>query len=243
MIPARLDYLEHVFCGLHKKDLKGAVVLDVGCGGGLFAEEVARLGCDVCGIDPSPGSIKAAVRHAKETGLAIDYRVAPGEALPFEDSTFDLVYCCDVLEHVEDVGAVISESARVLKANGIFLYDTINRTGLSRLLMIKIVQDWFRLAPPDLHDWRAFIKPRELYAVMRRFGLKPQDTVGLIPRLDPVANTRRLFEIRKLKRGEMTYAQFGRSIMFNRSRIKLMNYMGYAVKVSVKGAAKGGSGR
>ncbi len=194
------------------------------------AEEVARLGCQVTGVDLSPRSIEVAQRHAEQMGLTITYRVAPGEQLPFHDNTFDLVYCCDVLEHVSDVSVVIAGSAHVLKPGGMYLYDTINRTWLSKLMMITLAQDWLRIVPPNLHDWKQFIRPNELHNILTRHGLEPCDTIGLMPDMNPIKSIKRLFDLRKLKRNEMSYAEFGRGMMFQMSRLTFVNYMGYALK-------------
>jgi 2-polyprenyl-6-hydroxyphenyl methylase/3-demethylubiquinone-9 3-methyltransferase len=230
LVSARLDYLRHVFIKELGKDLKQTIVLDVGCGGGLFAEEVARLGCQVTGVDLSPRSIAVAQQHAEQMGLTITYRAASGEQLPFENNSFDLVYCCDVLEHVSDINAVIAESARVLKPGGMYLYDTINRTWLSKVMMITLVQNWLRIAPPDLHDWKQFIRPKELHDILRSHGLEPCDTIGVLPDMNPIASLKRLVAFWKVKRGKMTYAELGCSMVFRPSRFTFMNYMGYAMK-------------
>jgi 2-polyprenyl-6-hydroxyphenyl methylase / 3-demethylubiquinone-9 3-methyltransferase len=133
-----------------------------GCGGGFLAEEFARLGFDVVGVDPSAVSIEAARAHAAASSLNIDYRVGAGEQLLVEDGMFDVAYCCDVLEHVSDLDRVISETARVLKPGGLYLFDTVNRTLQSKLVAIKIAQEWplTRVVDTPMHDWQMFIKPR-----------------------------------------------------------------------------------
>src|SRR5438876_9377563 len=138
----RFGYFRDVLTNRLKIDPRGKSALDIGCGGGLLAEEFASLGCMVTGIDPSASSIAAARAHAEQSGLTIDYRIAAGEKIPIESESFDIVYCCDTLEHVNDLEKVISETARVLKAGGIFLYDTINRTLRSRLIVIGLLQEW-----------------------------------------------------------------------------------------------------
>src|SRR6185437_10641385 len=100
-------------------DPRGKVSVDIGCGGGLLAEEMARMGATVIGIDPSPNSLATARAHAAERGLVIDYRLGTGEDLPLQDASADIVYCVDVLEHVHDLDKVISETARVLKPGGL----------------------------------------------------------------------------------------------------------------------------
>jgi len=232
IVPARKAYLQRVFTEQLHKALAGATVLDIGCGGGLFAEEVARLGCQVTGIDPSPRSIAVAQRHAEQMGLDINYRVASGEHLPFDNNTFDLVYCCDVLEHVRDADAVVAESARVLKAGGMYLYDTINRTWFSKFFLILLFQKWAwsRIVPQNLHDGSKFIKPKELHSMLNRHGLEPRDTVGLSPDLSPIANLKRMMALWKFRQGSLSYAELGRTMVFRLSRFTWLNYMGYAVK-------------
>jgi 2-polyprenyl-6-hydroxyphenyl methylase/3-demethylubiquinone-9 3-methyltransferase len=135
MNPVRYGYFKRRLQELH---FPGKTVLDVGCGGGFLAEEFARDGFAVTGIDPAARSIEAARKHAADNNLEIDYREGKGEALAFSDGSFDIVACCDVLEHVDDLSLVISEIARTLKAGGVFCYDTVNRTWLSKFALIKI---------------------------------------------------------------------------------------------------------
>jgi ubiquinone biosynthesis O-methyltransferase len=151
-------------CRARGLDPAAKVMIEVGCGGGLMAEEIARLGAAVIGVDPSAASIATAQAHAAASSLAIDYRIGSGEDLPAGDACADAVYCVDVLEHVADLHAVIGETARVLKPGGLYLFDTINRTRLSKLVMIKLSQEWAATAwmPPGLHDRDQFITPAEL---------------------------------------------------------------------------------
>jgi 2-polyprenyl-6-hydroxyphenyl methylase/3-demethylubiquinone-9 3-methyltransferase len=147
---------------------QGLRVLDVGCGGGLACEPLAKRGANVSGIDLSQNSINVAQAHATENHLPIDYRVANAENLPYEDNTFDVVLCFDVLEHVADLERVVSEISRVLKSNGIFLFDTINRNFKSRAVMIWLLEDILKQIPRGLHDWNKFIKPDELADILNR---------------------------------------------------------------------------
>jgi 2-polyprenyl-6-hydroxyphenyl methylase/3-demethylubiquinone-9 3-methyltransferase len=98
--------------------------------------------------------------------------------------------------------------------------------------MITLLQnwEWLRIAPPDLHDWNRFIKPKELRAILSRHGLEPRDTIGLSPNMNPVENLKRLFAIRRFKRGEISYTELGQYMMFESSRFMFINYMGYALK-------------
>ncbi|RKH85519.1 3-demethylubiquinone-9 3-O-methyltransferase, partial [Corallococcus praedator] len=157
--PARMGYFNRILREQYV-DLRNTTLLDVGCGGGILAEAFAELGMRVTGIDPSASSVETARRHAPQQKLTIDYWIGSGESLPFADASFDCVSCCDVLEHVQDVDAVLAEISRVLKPGGLFLYDTINRTWLSWLFLIKIAQDWKRWAfmEPNQHVYGRFIK-------------------------------------------------------------------------------------
>jgi 2-polyprenyl-6-hydroxyphenyl methylase/3-demethylubiquinone-9 3-methyltransferase len=230
--PARFGYFRHVLDRLGI-DPRGKRALDVGCGGGLLAEEFARLGCRVTGIDPSVPSLATARAHAMQSSLDIDYRPGQGEDLPCADASFDIVYCCDVLEHVADVDRVMREIARVLTVDGIFFFDTINRTWLSKLLTINLLQDWrlTSLAPPNLHDWAMFIRPPELRAMLRRHGLRSREMVGLSPRGNPFPLLPALFHF---KRGMISYGELARRISTSMrvtvSKDRSISYAGYARK-------------
>ena len=155
----------------------------MGCGGGLLAEECARLGLSVTGIDPSTRSVRTAREHARESGLAINYLAAAGELLPFADGSYDVVFCCDVLEHLEKPATVIAEISRVLKPNGLFLYDTINRTLLARALLIWYGENFPSGGlKPGIHNYQDFIKPIELRAVLTISGLQVRELKGFMPR-------------------------------------------------------------
>jgi 2-polyprenyl-6-hydroxyphenyl methylase/3-demethylubiquinone-9 3-methyltransferase len=228
--PARFPWLRRTLTETLGRNPQGLRILDVGCGGGLLAEEFARIGCRVTGVDPSLRSLDAAREHAAAAGLQIDYRPATGEHLPFDDGTFPAAYCCDVLEHVDDVGATIGEIARVLEPGGAFLYDTINRTLRSRLVMIKLMQEWHATCcmEPDLHDWSMFIKPDELRAHLENAGLRPSDdVVGIAPGAKPPALVKAL---RARRKGTIDSAELGRRIAMRESRDRSILYAGYALK-------------
>jgi 2-polyprenyl-6-hydroxyphenyl methylase/3-demethylubiquinone-9 3-methyltransferase len=176
-----------------------------------LAEEFARLGCQVVGVDPSAISIETARRHATATGLPIDYRVGSGEDLPVADGEFDLAYCCDVLEHVSDLDAVLSETSRALKSAGTFLFDTINRTLGSKLLVIKVMQEWrlTRIIDTAIHDWDMFIKPAELDRALDRAGLRLEEVIGLGPR---TSKPRVLVNFVKANRGSISYGELSRRL-------------------------------
>jgi 2-polyprenyl-6-hydroxyphenyl methylase / 3-demethylubiquinone-9 3-methyltransferase len=227
--PVRFGYMRRVITEDLHLELTGLELLDVGCGGGLLAEEFARLGCAVTGVDPSAESLNVARAHATAQGLRIRYEGASGEALPFPADSFDVVYCCDVLEHVNDVGQVIAESARVIKPGGVYLYDTINRTWRSRLIIIGLLQEWTwtALMPPGLHDWSMFIRPEELARLLTQCGLTPDGLTGLKPRVNPLRVVRGL---RERKRGVISYAEAVARMDLGESSDTSMSYMGYARK-------------
>ncbi|HEY7124753.1 MAG TPA: bifunctional 2-polyprenyl-6-hydroxyphenol methylase/3-demethylubiquinol 3-O-methyltransferase UbiG [Ktedonobacterales bacterium] len=228
--PARFGYFRQALLDRLRLDPRGLRALDVGCGGGLLAEEFARLGCRVTGIDPSEPSLATARAHAQASGLSIDYRVGVGEQLPFEDACFDLVYCCDVLEHVNNLERVIAETARVLKPGGVYCYDTINRTLPSKLITIKLFQEWpaTRFLPPHLHDWNQYIKPRELQRLLTQHGLVVQEIRGLNLASNPLTLLRSL---RRFKRGAMSYKELGEATRFHVGGPRLVAYIGYALKL------------
>jgi 2-polyprenyl-6-hydroxyphenyl methylase / 3-demethylubiquinone-9 3-methyltransferase len=228
--PARFPWLRGTLTQTLGREPRGLRTLDVGCGGGLLAEEFARLGCQVTGVDPSSRSLEAARAHATAEGLQIDYREGSGEQLPFADRAFACAYCCDVLEHVDDVGATVAEIARVLEPGGVFLYDTINRTLRSRLVLIKLMQEWdaTRCMEPNLHDWSMFIRPAELRAHLVRAGLVPsEEIVGIAPRASPPVLLRAL---RARRKGEIDFTELGRRLAMGESRDRSILYAGYALK-------------
>ncbi len=227
--PGRFAYFRGVLARRFGTELSGLRVLDIGCGGGFLAEEFATLGCRVTGVDPSPASISAARAHAAQRGLRIDYKVGAGEELPAPDAGFDLACCCDVLEHVSDVGRVISETARVLEPGGLYLFDTINRTRVSKLFAIKAVQEWrlTRLTDVAFHAWDMFITPAELAAILEGHGLALAETTGLGARATPLAVLRSLASARL---GRITYGELSRRLDVGQVSSTAISYMGFATK-------------
>jgi 2-polyprenyl-6-hydroxyphenyl methylase / 3-demethylubiquinone-9 3-methyltransferase len=226
--PVRVGYAKKILDMLQINP-GGRSALEVGCGGGILSEEIARLGFITTGVDPSVQSLNIAVTHAKENELDIKYINEPGENLSFQDNTFDVVFCCDVLEHVRDLPKVISEISRVLVPGGIFLYDTFNRTFLSRLAAIKVLQEWPRWAimPPRLHEWGMFIKPREIKSLLRQNNLIWKEHRGIMPDISVLKILRYLYLRAK---GELTYEEFGKKFQLVESSITNIVYMGYAIK-------------
>jgi 2-polyprenyl-6-hydroxyphenyl methylase/3-demethylubiquinone-9 3-methyltransferase len=226
--PWRLPYFKAVVAE-EGVDPRNTRVLDVGCGGGLLAEEIASMGFAVTGIDQSEKSIDVARLHSRKSGLAIDYRSGSAERLPFEKGTFSLVTCCDVLEHLESWELVLCEIARVLRPGGILFYDTINRTALSKLIFIKITQEWkvTRIAPGNLHAWEMFITPGELLQSLKKQRFENRDLVGGRLYGNPLEALR---NVRRFKRGKITAAELGRRLRLKKTRKLWLSYAGYAVK-------------
>jgi 2-polyprenyl-6-hydroxyphenyl methylase / 3-demethylubiquinone-9 3-methyltransferase len=232
--PARFGYFLTVFkrLGLNPASLR---VLDVGCGGGILSEEFARLGCQVSGLDQSAGSIATAQAHARLGDLAIDYRVGKAEMLPFESASFDVVVCCDMLEHVAEVGKLVAEAARVLrgsdsasgKPGGLYLFDTINRTFQSyfETIFISQVLPSTRIFAPGTHAWRQFIRPDEIKKHLKQHKLQLCELTGLQP---GISSSLVGVEISRLKRGDINYAEFGRRLKFQTGGGINGNYIGYA---------------
>ncbi|MFP5387386.1 MAG: bifunctional 2-polyprenyl-6-hydroxyphenol methylase/3-demethylubiquinol 3-O-methyltransferase UbiG [Bacteriovoracia bacterium] len=159
-------------------DWQGQKVLDVGCGGGFTCEFMAKRGARVSGIDLSAASIETAREHARESGLNITYQKGEGENIPFEDSSFDIVTCVDVLEHVPDLTKVLSEIHRVLRPGGTFLFDTINKTFKSKLIMIWLLENISKEIPRGTHDWKMFIPPEVLKACLTHQKFKEIELAG-----------------------------------------------------------------
>jgi 2-polyprenyl-6-hydroxyphenyl methylase/3-demethylubiquinone-9 3-methyltransferase len=176
LVPGRFSWMDGQI------DWPGKTVLDLGCAGGFMAEALTARGAQVTGIDPADQAIEAARAHAAAQGHAITYDIGVGEALPYADGAFDAVVCVDVLEHVQDLPAVMAETARVLRPGGVFLFDTINRNLLARFVTITIAEDILRLLPRGTHDPALFIKPAEMRAAMTEAGLAPGRFTGLGPR-------------------------------------------------------------
>jgi 2-polyprenyl-6-hydroxyphenyl methylase/3-demethylubiquinone-9 3-methyltransferase len=224
--PGRMGFFREV---LDRRGVVDGRALDVGCGAGFIAEELADAGFTVTGIDPSQVAVGAARAHARQRGLGIEYLVGAGEELPFPDAAFDLVTCCDVLEHVRDLDRVIAETARVLRPGGLYLFDTINRTRRSRVLAIKAMQEWrlTRLMDTEIHDWSMFIRPDELRVILERHGIDVAEVAGLAPRAGAFTI---LTALHRARRGRISYGELSRRLDFGRVRSLGLSYMGVAVR-------------
>ncbi len=226
--PVRCGYFRRI---LRERGVRAGSVLDVGCGGGYLAEEFAKDGFRVYGLDPATSSIEAARAHAAGGKLDIDYRVGRGEALPFADASFDVIACCDVLEHVEDLRRVVDEVARVLKPGGILLFDTVNRTAKSKLTLIKVWQDWNvgGFGVPNAHVWDRFITPAEMEALLRASGIEPGGMKGMGPVKSPVAHLTGLLKVRS---GRLSGARVAEAFGMRETDDLSVSYLGWASKAS-----------
>ncbi|MGD1897452.1 MAG: bifunctional 2-polyprenyl-6-hydroxyphenol methylase/3-demethylubiquinol 3-O-methyltransferase UbiG [Phormidesmis sp.] len=174
----RLNPLRFQFFDRYIPSWQQLKVLDVGCGGGFTCEFLAHRGAQVTGIDQSLACIEAASRHATNTCLTIDYRQSQAERLPFDEGTFDVVVCVDVLEHVDDPQKTIAEIGRVLKPGGWFCFDTINRTWQSKLVMIWLLENTVKQIPRGVHDWNKFITPAELTDFIEQQSMQVRSISG-----------------------------------------------------------------
>ncbi|MBD2074109.1 3-demethylubiquinone-9 3-O-methyltransferase [Phormidium sp. FACHB-592] len=166
------------FTAAYISSWKNLNVLDVGCGGGLACETLARAGAIMSGLDQSAQSIAAAQAHANQNHLAINYRAGNAEHLPYPDNTFDCVLCFDVLEHLSNVSKVIAQIHHVLKPGGFFFFDTINRTLKSKVIMIWLLENILKQLPQGFHDWNKFIPPQELTEVLAKNGFSQAEIRG-----------------------------------------------------------------
>ena len=184
--PARLGFIRDQAAAHFGRDplapepFKGLKLLDIGCGGGLVAEPLARLGADVLGIDASEEAIKAAAAHAAETGVALDYRATTAEALAAEGRHFDLVVTLEVVEHVADLEGFLAAAASLVAPNGALVAATLNRTLKAFATAIVGAEYLLRWLPRGSHDWRRFVKPSELAAALRRNDLEVGELAGLV---------------------------------------------------------------
>ncbi len=227
--PARVGYFRRLLDGVLKFDYRGASALDVGCGGGILAEEFAAMGFQVTGIDPSERSLATARQHAQFLGVVIDYQRGTGESIAFADDAYRVVYCCDVLEHVRDLPKVISEIYRVTQPGGIFFFDTLNRTFVSKLVAIKIWQEWKGTAfmPARLHEWKMFIRPEELKELLADTGFEFRELRGTSPN---VSVPKMISLLRQRAKGRIGFKELGQRFKLVESDDLKILYMGYAVK-------------
>ncbi|WP_040604473.1 bifunctional 2-polyprenyl-6-hydroxyphenol methylase/3-demethylubiquinol 3-O-methyltransferase UbiG [Sagittula stellata] len=186
MNPVRLDYITTQIAGEFdrrlgtEKPFTGLRILDIGCGGGLLCEPMARLGAEVVGVDAAARNIPVAEAHAAQSGLAIDYRHTTAEDLAAAGERFDVVLNMEVVEHVADPLVYLTACRQLLKPGGLHLCSTINRNPKSFAMAIVGAEYVMRWLPKGTHEWSKFITPDELYDLMRRAGLDPVDRKGYV---------------------------------------------------------------
>lgn len=185
MNPTRIGYIRDQLIRHFSLDGQSATpfnnlsLLDVGCGGGLITEPMARLGASACGIDAGLENIKTAAVHAQQGGLSIDYRCYSAEELAAEGAQFDVVLALEIIEHVANPPIFYDALAKLVKPGGLLILSTLNRTAKSYALAIVGAEMLLRWLPRGTHSWEKFIKPSEMADAISRRGLRIADTMGL----------------------------------------------------------------
>lgn len=198
MNPARLSFLRDALVRHFGHDaralrpLKGLSILDIGCGGGLLSEPLARMGGEVTGIDPAPGNVEIARAHAASTGVSVAYEAITAEELVERGTRFDVVVALEVVEHVADVALFVRTAGRLVAEGGVLVLSTLNRTAKSFALAIVGAEYVLRWLPPGTHHWDKFITPEELEATLAAAGFAPREKVGLA--YEPFSSDFRLTE-------------------------------------------------
>jgi len=184
--PCRLDYITQQIAGEFDRDLTkanpfaGLRLLDIGCGGGLLSEPMARLGATVVGADAAEGNLPVARVHAEQSGLDIDYRHTTAETMAEAGEQFDVVLNMEVVEHVADPLAYLTATQQLLRSGGLQICSTINRNPKSYAMAIIGAEVIMRWLPRGTHDWSKFITPDELFELLSQAGLSPVDRKGFL---------------------------------------------------------------
>jgi 2-polyprenyl-6-hydroxyphenyl methylase / 3-demethylubiquinone-9 3-methyltransferase len=184
--PVRLGYIRDQACERFGRDpkrldsLSGLRILDIGCGGGILSEPLARLGAEMVGADPSEKNVAAAQEHADRSGVAVDYRCTTAEALADAGERFDIVLAMEVVEHVTDVGLFVARCAEMVKPGGLMMLATINRTLKAFALAIVGAEYVLRWLPRGTHQWDKFVTPNELEIALAKSGLDVIAETGVI---------------------------------------------------------------
>ena len=183
--PVRLAFIRDLACARFGRDpktirsLEGLTLVDIGCGGGVLSEPLARLGAQVTGLDPAPTNVAVARSHAEGAGLSVDYRQETIEALVAEGVRYDIVLAMEVVEHVANVEAFVGACCAAVKPGGMLVMATLNRTLKSYALAIVGAEYVLRWLPRGTHDWEKFVKPDELGDAIARCGLDLGETTGV----------------------------------------------------------------
>ncbi|MCB4770817.1 bifunctional 2-polyprenyl-6-hydroxyphenol methylase/3-demethylubiquinol 3-O-methyltransferase UbiG [Ancylobacter sp. Lp-2] len=184
--PVRLAYLREKIVAHFGRDpramrpLEGLRLLDIGCGGGLLCEPLARMGASVVGIDPAERNVRVASLHAEQSGAPVEYRATTAESLAEAGERFDVVLAMEVVEHVADVGLFVNSAAEMVKPGGLMCAATLNRTGRSFALAIVGAEYVLGWLPKGTHDWKRFVTPEELADAMAAGGLAVTDREGVV---------------------------------------------------------------
>ncbi len=184
--PVRITFIKNLACDLFDRSprkldcLSGLRILDIGCGGGILAEPLARLGGQVTGVDPAAENIEVAKLHAAQSGLAIDYRATTAEALADAGERFDIVIASEVVEHVADLSLFVKRATEMVKPGGFMAVTTINRTMKSFALAIVGAEYILRWLPVGTHTWDKFVTPEEMRGEFAANGLSEIDRGGII---------------------------------------------------------------
>ena len=184
--PVRLTYIRDLACERFGRDpktmraLEGLSLVDIGCGGGVLCEPLARLGAQVTGLDPAPTNVAVATAHAEAGGLAIDYRQQTIETLVADGARYDIVLAMEVVEHVADVEAFVAACCAAVKPGGLLVMATLNRTLKSYALAIVGAEYVLRWLPRGTHDWDKFVTPDELGDAIERGGLELGEATGVV---------------------------------------------------------------
>ncbi len=184
--PVRIAFIKDLACELFDRSprkldcLKDLRILDIGCGGGILAEPLARLGGAVVGVDPATENVEAARLHAEQSGLSIDYRAATAEALADAGEKFDIVIASEVVEHVADLALFTKRATEMVKPGGFMAVTTINRTMKSFALAIVGAEYVLRWLPVGTHTWDKFVRPEEMRDAFAENGMQEIDRGGII---------------------------------------------------------------
>ncbi|MBJ3778480.1 bifunctional 2-polyprenyl-6-hydroxyphenol methylase/3-demethylubiquinol 3-O-methyltransferase UbiG [Acuticoccus mangrovi] len=184
--PVRLTFLRQTLCRHFEREprleapLEGLRVLDIGCGGGLLAEPLARMGADVVGADAAPTNVEVAKRHAAMTGVSVDYRATTAEALAEAGETFDVVLAMEIVEHVASVPEFVAACSAMVRPGGITVFASINRTLKAFALAIVGAEYVLRWLPKGTHQFDKLVRPEELREAFEANALMAHDPVGVV---------------------------------------------------------------
>jgi 2-polyprenyl-6-hydroxyphenyl methylase / 3-demethylubiquinone-9 3-methyltransferase len=229
--PVRAAYTRQVILERLGLDPRGRRALVVGSGRGLLARELAHLGFAVTGLDPAAPAVRLAREATAREGLAVDYEVGDPHQLAYADGTFDVAYYSDTLETTDDLDRVVGEASRVLRDEGVFLYDTVNRTALSRLIYLGALQSWpgTRVMPRHRYAWDRLRPPAELAATLGEHGLRNEDVRGFLP-ASPQRLVRATLRARRGGIDDAELAELAGMHLAPEGKRPPVTYLGFALK-------------